>query len=67
MTIYFDVGFRIMVVQTMEIVETAGWIVTDSKDSWWSTIVETAGGIVIDGRDSWWSSIVETAGDRRCW
>ena len=33
-----------MVVYTMEIVETTGGIVTESRDSWWSFIVETAGG-----------------------
>ena len=32
-----------MVVLVMEIVETAGAIVVDSKDSWWSSIAETAG------------------------
>ena len=49
---YFVVGYRFMVVITMEILETAGGIVADSRDSWWSSIiVETAGGIIVIGRD----------------
>ena len=33
-----------MVALTMEMVETAGGIVVDGRNSWWSSIVETAGG-----------------------
>ena len=51
--IYFVVGYSLMVVLVMEIVETAGGIIVDSRDSWCSSIVERAGGIVVDGRGSW--------------
>ena len=34
MTIYFVEGYKIMVLQTMEIVEATDGIVAEGKDSW---------------------------------
>ena len=43
-----------MIVLTMEIVEIAGGIVVDGRDSWrLLLLVETASGIVVVDRDSW--------------
>ena len=63
-----------MVVSVMEIVQTAGGIVVDGRDSWRLSIVETVDVcqrsrqvvVVIDSRDSWRSSFGIQAGGEIC-